>query len=389
MAIPLAYNIRSAIERWTSSLVAIIGIAGTVAVFIAMLALARGFQATLVSSGLPANAIVQQSGADSEMTSVVLLDAVRVVEDAPQVARRGGDPLVSAEVVVIANLRLRTGDGDANVQVRGVSGRVLDVRDNVRITKGRFLRPGLYEIVVGRNAAQSYAGLDLGASVHIGPGIWQVVGFFDANGSAFDSEIWADAAVLNGNYQRPPGVFQSVTTRLRSPADFPAFKASLERDPRVHLQAVREREYYEAQSRTVTTLITVLGGLVALVMGLGAVLAALNTMYSAVAERGREIAVLRALGFTGRTVVLAFLAESMWIALIGGVLGCLLALPVNGITTGTINWQTFSHLAFAFRITPDLLALGLAFALLMGVCGGVPPAIRAARANVSRTLRAL
>ena len=152
----------------------------------------------------------------------------------------------------------------------------------------------------------------------------------------------------------------------------------------MHLQAVREPEYYEAQSRTVTTLITVLGGLVAMVMGLGAVLAALNTMYSAVAERGREIAVLRALGFSGRSVVLAFLAESMWIALIGGVLGCLLALPVNGITTGTINWQTFSHLAFAFRITPDLLALGLAFALLMGLCGGVPPAIRAARANVSQ-----
>jgi putative ABC transport system permease protein len=389
VAIPVTYNIRSAMQRWTSSLVAIVGIAGTVAVFIAMLALARGFKATLVSSGLPQNAIVQQSGADSEMTSAFTIDAVRVVEDAPQVARRGREPLVSAEVVVIANLPLRASGGDANAQMRGVSGRVLAVRDNVRITQGRFLRPGLYEIVVGRNAAQAYAGLDLGASVRIGPGTWQVVGLFDANGSAFDSEIWADADVLNANYQRPPGVFQSITVRLRTPAEFPAFKAMLEGDPRVHLQAVREAEYYEAQSRTMTTLITVLGGLVALVMGLGAVLGALNTMYSAVAERSREIAVLRALGFGGGSVVAAFVVESVWIALIGGVLGCLLALPVNGITTGTINWQTFSHLAFAFRITPDLLALGLAFAVLMGLLGGVPPAIRAARANVSRTLRSL
>jgi putative ABC transport system permease protein len=388
VAIPLVYNLRSARQRWTSSLVAIIGIAGTVAVFIAMLALARGFRTALVSSGLPQNAIVQQSGADSEMTSVVQLDAVRIVEDAPQVARRGSDALVSAEVVVIANLPLRAGSGDANVQMRGVSGRVLDVRDNVRITRGRFLRQGLYEIVVGRNAALAYAGLDLGASVRIGPGMWHVVGLFDANGSAFDSEIWADASVVNANYQRPPGVFQSLTTRLRSAEAFPAFKAMLERDQRVHLQAVREAEYYEAQSRTVTTLITVLGGLVAIVMGLGAVLGSLNTMYSAVAERSREIAVLRALGFGGGSVVAAFVAESMWIALIGGVIGCLLALPVNGITTGTMNWQTFSHLAFAFRITPDLLAMGLAFAVLMGLAGGVPPAIRAARANVSTTMRA-
>jgi putative ABC transport system permease protein len=389
MAVPLAYNIRSAMQRWTSSLVAIIGIAGTVAVFIAMLALARGFKATLVSSGLPQNAIVQQSGADSEMTSVIAIDALRVVEDAPQVARRGTEPLVSAEVVVIANLPLRGGTGDANVQMRGVSERVLAVRDNVRVREGRFLRPGLNEVVVGTNAGRAYAGLDLGASVRIGAGTWRVVGLFDAKGSAFDSEVWADATVLNGAYQRPPGVFQSVTTRLRSADDFPAFKAMLERDPRARLQAVREADYYEAQSHTVTTLITVLGGLVAVVMGLGAVLGALNTMYSAVAERSREIAVLRALGFGGGSVVMAFVVESMWIALIGGVLGCLLALPVNGITTGTMNWQTFSHLAFAFRITPDLLGLGLAFAVLMGLVGGVPPAIRAARANVSRTLRSL
>jgi putative ABC transport system permease protein len=372
-----------------SSLVAVLGIAGTVGVFVAMLALARGFRATVVSSGLPQNAIVQQAGADAEMTSALIIDAVRIIEDAPQVVRSGSEPLVSPEVVVIAALPLRGTDSDANVQMRGVSPRVVAVRDNVRIVAGRLFQPGLYEIVVGQNAARAYAGLDMDAQVRIGPGTWTVVGLFDAGGSAFDSEIWADADVLNVNYQRPKGVFQSVTARLTSAQDFAAFEATLTRDPRLQVQATREPAYYEGQSRTVTTLITVLGGLVAIVMALGAILGALNTMYSAVSERSREIAVLRALGFRRRSIVASFLFESMVIAFVGGVLGCLLVLPVNGITTGTINWQTFSHLSFAFRITPDLLLFGLVFALFMGVLGGLPPAIRAARANVATTLRAL
>jgi putative ABC transport system permease protein len=389
MAIPIVYNLRSVRARWASSVVAVLGIAGTVAVFVAMLALARGFRVAVVSSGLPQNAIVQQGGSDSEMTSALTIDTVRVIEDAPQVARRGAEAIVSPEVVVIAALPLRQTGSDANVQMRGVSPRVLAVRDNVRIVQGRFFRPGLYEIVTGTNAARAYAGLDLGASVRIGPGTWTIVGVFDAGGSAFDSEIWADADAVNGNYQRPPGVFQSVTARLQSPDQFAAFERQLESDPRLQVQVLREPDYYAAQSQIVTTLITVLGGLVAMVMALGAVLAALNTMYSAVAERSREIAVLRALGFRGGSVVVSFLVEALWIALIGGLVGCLAVLPVNGITTGTINWQTFSHLSFAFRITPDLLALGLAFALFMGIVGGLPPAIRAARANVAATMRAL
>ena len=389
VAIPFAYNLRSARERWASSLVAVLGIAGTVAVFVAMLALARGFKATVSSSGLPENVIIQRAGADTEMTSTLLLSDVRVIEDAPQVARRGSEPLVSPEVVVIAALPLRGTMSDANVQTRGVSPRVLAVRDQVRMMQGRFLQPGLYEIVVGKNAARAYEGLDLGGSVRIGPGTWRVVGIFDAGGSAFDSEIWADADVLNGNYQRPLGVFQSATARLRSADDFTAFEAVIKRDPRLQVQAVREPAYYERQSQTVTMLITVLGGLVAVVMGLGAVLGALNTMYSAVAERSREIAVLRALGFGRGSVVLSFLFEAVCIAVVGGIIGCIAVLPVNGVTTGTLNWQTFSHLSFAFRITPDLLMFGLGFALLMGVLGGLPPAVRASRANVATTLRAL
>jgi putative ABC transport system permease protein len=389
MAIPVLYNLRSVKERWTSSVVAVLGIAGTVAVFVAMLALARGFQVALTSSGLPDNVKVQQVGADSEMTSSMEIGAVRVVEDAPLVAHDGSNPKVSAEVVVLANLLMRGTTADANVQVRGVSPRVLSVRNNVRIVQGRFFTPGLYELVAGKNAARSYEGVDLGKTVRIGPGQWKVVGIFDAGGSAFDSEIWADANIVNGAYQRPPAVYQSVTAKLRSAEDFTAFKTALERDPRAKLQASLEPAYYESQSQLVTTLITVLGTIVAIVMGLGAILAALNTMYSAVSERSREIAVLRALGFQGGSIILSFLAEALIIAIIGGVIGCLVVLPVNGITTGTINWQTFSHLSFAFRITPDLLIWGVVFAIFMGVLGGLPPAIRAARANVSTTLRAL
>jgi len=389
VAIPVVYNLRSVKERWTSSVVAVLGIAGTVAVFVAMLSLARGFKVALTSSGLPQNAIVQQTGADSEMTSAIEIAAVRVVEDAPLVARRGYEPLVSAEVVVLAALPMRGTTSDANVQMRGVSPRVLAVRDNVRIVQGRFFTPGLYELIVGSNAARAYEGLDFGKTVQIGPGKWKIVGIFNAGGSAFDSEIWADANVVNGAYQRPPGIYQSATAKLRSEDDFTAFKTALERDPRAKLQATREPEYYESQSQLVTTLITVLGSIVAVVMGLGAILAALNTMYSAVSERSREIAVLRALGFQGSSIVLSFLAEALIIAVVGGIIGCIVVLPVNGITTGTINWQTFSHLSFAFRITPDLLLWGIVFAIFMGVLGGLPPAIRAARANVSTTLRAL
>ena len=389
MAIPFSYNVRSARERWSSSLVAVLGIAGTVGVFVAMLALARGFRATLVSSGLPQNAIVQRGGADSEMTSIMTVNDLRVVEDAPQVARDGTEPLVTPEVVVIATIPLRETGTDANVQVRGVTPRVLKVRDNVTLVEGRFIRPGVAEAVVGKGARDAYAGLDLGATVDLGAGTWDIVGVFDGHGTAFDSEVWADASVLNGNYDRPPNIFQSVTARLRSPSDFEAFEATLAGDPRATLQARREPEYYAAQSQIVTNLIRILGSLVALVMALGAVFAALNTMYSAVSERAREIAVLRAIGFGGGAIVLSFVMESLLIALAGGVFGCLAVLPVNGITTGTINWQTFSHLAFAFRITPDLLVAGMVFALFMGLLGGLPPAIRAARANVAHTLRAL
>jgi len=390
VAIPLSYNLRSAIARWPSALVSVLGIAGTVGVFVAMLAMARGFQATLISSGSQENAMILRAGADSEMVSAIGLEEVRTIGDAPQVARNaGGAPLVSPEVVVVAAFQLKSSGTDANVQVRGVSPSALGVRPSIRVTDGRFFRPGLAELVVGRNAAAIYRGLELGDAVDFGGQTWQVVGVIDAGGSAFDSELWCDAAVLNQVFDRPENIYQSVTARLVSSDAFSAFKDRLTADPRLTVQVERETAYYARQSRVVTTLIQVLGFLVAAVMAVGAVFGALNTMYSAVAARSREIATMRALGFSGGSVVLSFVVESLLIAVVGGAVGCVAVLPLNGFTTGTINWQTFSHLAFAFRVTPGLMLAGLAFALLMGFAGGVFPALRAARMSVARALREL
>jgi len=389
MAIPLIYNLRSLRARWPSSVVAVLGIAGSVGVFVAMLSLARGFEATLVASGSAGNAMVLRAGATSEMVSGIALDQVRVIEDAPGVARGGVGPLVSPEVVVVAAFPLRSTGTDTNVQVRGVSPKALAVRESVQLVAGRFFEPGLTELVVGRNVARSYVGFELGQTVRFGGGTWSVVGVFDAGGSAFDSELWCDAHVLNQVFQRPQNIFQSVTVRLTSPDALGQFKDALSVDPRVTVQVEWEIDYYAKQSRALTTLITVLGTSVAVVMGIGAVFGALNTMYSAVAERAREIATMRALGFSSGSVVLSFVIEALCIAGVGGVLGCAAILPLHGLTTGTINWQTFSHLAFAFRVTPLLLTAGLAFALLMGLVGGVPPAIRAARQRIAVALREL
>jgi len=389
MAIPIVYNIRSVKARWTSSIVAVLGIAGTVGVFVAMLSLARGFRATLVSSGSPDNVIVMRAGATSEMMSGIKLEDIKILQDAPGVARASDAPLVTSEVVVVAPFPLKSTGTDANVQVRGVSANVLTIRKNVKIAEGRMFQPGLAELVVGKNASNSYSGLTLGNTVNFGGGHWQVVGIFDAGGSAFDSEVWCDARVLDDVYKRPTNIFQSATVHLTSPDSYQQFKDAVTSDRRLNFDVSREIDYYAKQSTSMTRLITVLGGLVAFVMAIGAVFGALNTMYSAVAERGREIATMRALGFGGGAVVFSFLVEALLISFIGGVIGCLAVLPLNGLTTGAMNWQTFSHLAFAFRITPVLLLGGIIFALLMGLLGGLPPAVRAAWRPVAVSLREL
>ncbi len=389
MGLLLLYNLESLRARWRTTIVAILGIAGTVGVFVAMLSLARGFEAALVTSGSPKNAMIRRAGATSEIDSVVSLEELRVIEDAPEVARGEAGPLVSPEVVAVANLPLQKSGTDANVQLRGVSPRALAVHESVRITEGRFLRPGLFELVVGRNARESYANLSPGSSVVVGGKTWEVVGVFDAGGSSFDSEVWGDANLVNLAYQRPPGIHQTVSARLVSEDALVALKSRLATDPRMRVQVERETEYYAKASQMMTTLIRVLGGMVAAVMGVGAVFAALNTMYSAVAERSREVATLRAIGFPGSSVVISFTFEALLVAGAGGILGALAVIPLNGLATSTLNFQTFSHLAFAFQVSPGLLALGIVFALLMGLLGGVPPALRAARMPVTGALRDL
>jgi putative ABC transport system permease protein len=387
VALPLVYNLESVRVRWTSTVVAVLGIAGSVGVFVAMLALARGFQAALVSSGSERNAMVRRAGATSEMDSAITLEQLRAIEDAGEVMRGADGPLVSPEVVVVAALPLEKTGTDANVQLRGVSPRALAVHDKVKIVEGRFFTPGLFELTVGKNAKDAYRGVAVGETVKLGGADWKVVGSFDAGGSAFDSEIWCDANLLNSTYQRPTGIHQSVAARLVGTDAVAPLERRLAADPRMKVRVDRETEYYRRASQQMTTFIEVLGTLVALVMALGAVFAALNTMYSAVAERSREIATIRALGFGEGAVVLSFVIEALLVALAGGIIGCLAALPLNGLVTQTMNFQTFSHLSFAFRVTPGVVGWGIVFALLMGLVGGLPPALRAARVPVVVALR--
>ena len=389
-SVPISYNFRSIRARWTSTIVAILGIAGTVGVFVAMLSLARGFRATLVASGSPDDALVMRAGSTSEMMGGITLDSVKLVQDKPGVARdASGQPLVTQEVVGVVPIPLISTGTDANVEVRGVSPNVLEIRKFVKVIEGRMFHSGLDELVVGKNASKTYEGLTVGNTVNFGGGHWKVVGVFDAGGSSFDSEVWCDSRILNEVLKRPDNVFQSATVRLASPAAFDRFKDSITSDPQLNLEVEREVDYYARQSSAMTQLITVLGGLVAGVMAIGAVFGALNTMYSAVAERGREIATMRALGFSSWNVILSFLFEALLISFIAGIIGCVVVLPLNGMTTQTMNFSTFSNIAFAFRITFDLLMMGVIFALAMGVLGGLLPAMRAALRPVAASLREL
>jgi putative ABC transport system permease protein len=390
VAIPLIYNLRSVRARWSSAIVAVVGIAGTVGVFVAMLSLARGFRATLVSSGSEDNAIIMRAGATSEMTGGVTIDTVKIIQDKPGIARGAdGSPLVTAEVVLVAPIPLKSTGTDANVEIRGVSNNVLEIRRNIKIVEGRMFAPGLTELVVGKNANASYAGLTLGNTIGLGSLSWKIVGIFDAGGSSFDSDVWGDAHLIGPAFNRPDIFFQSITVHLTSPGAFRELKDAVTADPRLNVDVTREIDYYAKQSNRLTRLITVLGGLVAAVMAIGAVFGALNTMYSAVSERGREIATMRALGFGGPSVVFSFVIEALLIAFIGGLVGCIAVLPLNGLTTGAMNLQTFSHVAFAFKITTELLVKGVIFALFMGLIGGFLPAVRAAIMPVASALREL
>jgi len=373
------------VRKGTAAMTAM-GIAMVVAVFVMTLSIAQGFRATLVASGSPQNAIVLRKGATSENVSAVLKPQLPLVEAMPQIAR-GADarPLASPELVVIISLPRTTDNNPANVPLRGVGPKAFEVRDTLAFLEGRRFAPGTREINVGRQAVGRFKGLALGSDVKFGSTTWKVVGVFAADDSSFESEVWGDIDLMMPAFQR--NGYQSVTVKLTDPSAFDAFEAAMAADPRLNLKPQREREYYEAQSSTTATLIRIFATFVTAILSIGAVFGAMNTMYAAVAYRTREIGTLRALGFSRLRIVGAFLTESVALALVGGVIGCVLALPVHGLSTGAMNMASFSELAFKFRITPALLAGGMIFSALMGAVGGLLPALRAARIPVARALR--
>jgi putative ABC transport system permease protein len=384
-----ALNIRTIRQRMGSSLVALVGIAGVVVVFVAVLSIAEGFSAAMRDAAAPDRVIVMRSGSDSEMTSGLGAEQARIVAEAPGVLRTADGPASSPELYVIVDVPKRSTRTDANVPLRGVTPRVFDVKREVRITQGRRFTPGTNEIVVGRAAHGQFAGLDVGTQVKWGQNRWTVVGIFEANGSVAEGEIWCDARVLQPAYRRGNS-FQSVYVRLESPQAFDRFKDALTTDPRLNVSVRREAEYYAEQSRVLRRLVTTLGYLIAALMGVGAVFGALNTMYNAVSSRTREIATLRALGFGRVAVMTSVLTESLFLSVIGGIVGGALAwIGFDGYQTATMNWQTFSQVAFAFAVTPALLVQGVVYAAVMGFVGGLFPAVRAARLPIVTALREL
>jgi putative ABC transport system permease protein len=333
--------------------------------------------------------IVMRSGSDTEMTSGLGQSHATIISEAPGVRRGAAGALASPELFVIVDVPKRTTGTDANVPLRGVTSIVFDVKDEVRIVQGRRFTPGTNEILVGRAAHGQFAGLDVGHEVKWGQNRWTVVGIFEANGSVAESEIWCDARVLQPAYRRGNS-FQSVYVKLESPEAFDRFKDALTTDPRLNVTPRREADYYSEQSRVLQTMITSIGYLIAVLMGVGAVFGAINTMYSAVANRTREIATLRALGFGRFAVLSSVMAESLLLSLVGGILGGLLAwIAFDGYQTATMNWQSFSQVAFAFAVTPSLLVQGVIYAGLMGLMGGFFPALRAARLPIVTALREL
>jgi putative ABC transport system permease protein len=383
------FGLLSIPQRRGSVSAAVIGIAGVVGVLVSVLSIAVGFRKTMEASGSPDAAIVLRTGADSEMVSGFLRENTRVIADAPGLARSDKGALASAELFVIINLPKRSTGTDANVPLRGVEDEAFKVRDRFKLIEGRRFEPGKNEVIVGSGASRQFAGLEVGNKIKVGRYEWPVVGIFSAGGGTAESEIWTDATVLQGAYNRGDS-FQSVYTKLTSPSAFQQFKDALTADPRLNVKVMRQTEYYAEQSTAVTKLITTLGFLIASLMAVGAVFGALNTMYSAVSTRTREIATLRALGFGSGAVVVSVMLESLVLALVGGALGAALAyVAFNGFQTATMNFQSFSQVTFSFQVTSELLVRGVVWATVMGLIGGLFPALRAARLPIAAALREL
>jgi putative ABC transport system permease protein len=376
-------------QRLSSAVVAVIGIMGVVVVFVAVLSIGEGFKKAMTNAGKTDRAIVMRSGADSEMSSGLSGDAVDVIKQMPGVKHEGVVPTGSGEMFVVLDVNRRSSHTVSNVPLRGVDATALAVHYDAKIAQGRMFTYGTNEVVVGRAANGQFEGISVGDTLKTGNVEWKVVGMFDTGGTVAETEMWCDVRVLQGVYRRGNS-YQSVLVRLDSPSAFDTFKDKLGSDPRVDVQIKRESDYYAEQSTGLTTLIEGVGYAIALLMGIGAVFGAWLTMYSAVVARTREIATLRALGFGSGPVLISVMGESVFLALIGGAIGATLAyVGFNGYQASTMNWQTFSQVAFGFAVTPQLLTQGLIYAVLMGLVGGIFPAVRAARLPISKALREL
>jgi putative ABC transport system permease protein len=388
MALPLSYNIRNIAVRWQVTALAVGGIALVVAVLLVLTAMANGFRVALRATGSTQNAIVTQRGSTGELTSGMSRDTANTILVDSRVARDGqGRPLASPEIVVVASLPRRgaTDAAEVNVTVRGVSPMAFQVRQGLKIVQGRQFTPGLYELVVGKQAAERYEGAQIGSTIKLQRRSWQVVGIFSSEGSGFESEVWGDVDAMGGAFNRSNG-YQSLTLRLKDPSGAARFDAELQKNPAMQVQLQGERDFYEKQAGQTATTLTILAVFVGVVMGIGAIFGAMNTMYGLVASRTREIGTLRALGFSRLSIMAAFIIESAVLALIAGVVGCLLALPVNFLS-GATGGANFSQVAFAFRISGLWLVVAIIAAVCMGVFGGMLPSFRAARTPITAALR--
>jgi putative ABC transport system permease protein len=376
-------------QRKGSSAAAIFGIAGVVAVMVAVLSIAEGILQTMESSASPENVIVMRSGSNSEMMSILEGDDVRIIAEGPGLARNEHGAISSPELFVIINLLMRSTGTDANVPLRGIGRNATAVRKQFRIVDGRMFEWGLNEVIVGVGAQQEFSGLEIGSSITVAQEQWPVVGVFEVGGGLAETEIWVDSAVLQPVYRRGNS-YQAVYAKLESEDSFQEFKDALTSDPRLNVKPMREVDYYESQSAILYKLITGLGAMIAIIMGFGAVFGALNTMYTAVSSRTREIATLRALGFHASPVVISVLMESLLLAFVGGVIGAGLAWWVfDGFRATTLNFTSFSQVAFAFDVSVPLLTRGIIFAMIIGLVGGLFPAVRSVRQPVSTALREL
>ncbi len=383
-------NLQTLPARLGSSVVAIIGIAGVVIVFVSVLSISVGFSSALKGTGFPDRALIMQRGSDTEMTSGIGGMEVRIIQEAPGIRHEGNAPLAAAELSLVVDLPKKSKpDATANVPIRGIQPVSPKVRKEVSIIEGRMLRFGTNEAIVGKNAKAEFAGMNVGDTIVSGVNRWAVVGVFQSNGSVAESEIWCDVQNLQSVYRRT-NEFSAVLVQMESADSFNPLKDWLERNPQMQVGAQRENEYYASQSRIMTQIIDTLGYGIASLMAIGAVFGAILTMYTSVASRTREIATLRALGFNTLSVIASVLSESVVLGGIGGLAGAIGAyLAFDGFQTSTMNFQTFSQVAFAFRVTPGLFLTGLIYALSIGLIGGLLPAIRAARLPISKALREL